>query len=248
MQSQSSFLDTVLPQSGISSENSLAEAAIVSEIVEVVVEDPPIVAELVDEPQAIVDGCDPAPSTFAPTWNAPYYWHQDENWLQASHMTKLNRFPKIFESAKRLQPNAKRILSFGCSTGEECITLAELFPDAEIVGIDIDYHSIRHARKNNKCDRIHFHTDLGATGQYDLALCLMVFFCLEQPVPLERVTANLKKIDKHLNQDALLMVYTSDHDPALIEEIGKYEPVNVWKHQHNKNQKEYFDGYYRKKA
>lgn len=228
-----------------SSKKDEPKAAIVSESLEVEIDpDAPIMAELVEE---VEDGCDKAPATFSPTYSAPYYWQQDDSYLQLSHMTKLNRFPKIFESAKKLQPNPKRILSFGCSTGEECVTLSELFPDAEIVGIDIDFHSIRYARRTVKSDRIHFHTDLGATGQYDLALCLMVFFSLDQPVPFERMSANLKKIDRHLNQDALLMIYTSDHDPVLVEEISKYEPVNVWKHQHNKNQKEYFDGYYRKK-
>lgn len=227
----------------------MPEISLIAKQTEVTLEEPPVLAELVEDVVGdVADGCDDASPTFSPTYVAPYYGYgQDENWFQLSHMTKLNRFPKIFDSAKKLQPNPQRILSFGCSTGQECETLAEIYPEAEIVGVDIDFQSIRYARRNNKNDRIFYHTDLGATGKYDLALCLMVFFRLEQSIPFEQMANQLKKIDKYLNKEALLMIYTSDHDPALVEEIGKYEPVNTWKHTHNKNQKEYFDGYYRKK-
>ncbi len=194
--------------------------------------------------------------TYTPKkWDRPAYtnyspyWYQNGSTLQPDHMTKADRFPKIFESAQKMQPNAKRVLSFGCSTGEECQSLRKYFPNAEIVGVDIDWGSIKKARDNNKDDRIFFHTDLGATGKYDLCLCLMVFFCMEFPVPYERFEETLQKLNKYINEDGLLMIYTSDHNPSWVPEIvQEYEPVNVFIREHNKNKKEYYNGYYRKLA
>lgn len=54
--------------------------------------------------------------------------HQLVDWTAA------NRYPEIFAAAAAAAPDARRILSFGCSTGEECVSLAEYFPKAEIIG------------------------------------------------------------------------------------------------------------------
>jgi 2-polyprenyl-3-methyl-5-hydroxy-6-metoxy-1,4-benzoquinol methylase len=171
------------------------------------------------------------------------------DYLQLSHQTKKNRFPKIFESAKSLKPDAKRILSFGCSTGEEAYTLAELFPDAEVVGVDIDHYSIQTARRNNKyTERIFFHDTIGATGNYDLVTCLMVLFSLESPIPWDKFDRIIKEIDPHINSGGLFMLYTCDYDPARVVPINeKYDVINSWKRVHDKNKKEYFCGYYRKR-
>ena len=173
----------------------------------------------------------------------------DPKYLQISHMTKPQRFPIIFDTVKKLKPDAKRILSFGCSTGQEAFELARLFPESEIVGVDIDYQSVVTARRNNpEPDRIHFHTDLGATGKYDLVLGLMVFFSMEPPVPFKSFEYVLKDLDKHINEKALLTIYTSDHDPEWLQFFYEsYEPYRVWKRVHNRNNKEYYNGYWFKK-
>src|SRR5262249_37915409 len=57
---------------------------------------------------------------------------------QAKSTTKLNRYPEIFAAATKAAPSARKILSFGCSTGEECVTLANYFPTAQIIGADIN--------------------------------------------------------------------------------------------------------------
>ena len=51
--------------------------------------------------------------------------------------TAHNRYPAIFQTCAhylRTNPQAK-LLSFGCSTGEETRTLAEYMPQATVVGI-----------------------------------------------------------------------------------------------------------------
>src|SRR3954466_5687580 len=56
---------------------------------------------------------------------------------QTAPYTWLNRYPVLFDLAAELAPNARRILSFGCSVGEELVSLRSRFANAEIVGAEI---------------------------------------------------------------------------------------------------------------
>lgn len=60
--------------------------------------------------------------------------------LQPSIVTEPDRYPEFFAFvAEQLADGpAPRIMSFGCSTGEEVFSLRAQFPDAEIVGLDIN--------------------------------------------------------------------------------------------------------------
>lgn len=207
-----------------------------------------VVVEAVENTNEIVSEADKAP---AKTISQPIagwaknWYSNNPNYLQSSHQTKEERFPLIFDSAKSLKPDAKRILSFGCSTGEECQALGKRFPESEIIGLDIDHYTIQTARKKNKSSKIFFHDELGGTGKYDLVLALMVFFCMEEPIPKDRFISSLLKIDQHLNNDGVLIIYTSDYDPKEI--LGdSYTNLKVWMREHNKNNKLYFNGYYQK--
>ena len=55
--------------------------------------------------------------------------------------------------ARRLQPEAARILSFGCSTGEELLAIRRRFAAARIVGAEINPRSRRIARRRIERDR-----------------------------------------------------------------------------------------------
>ncbi len=72
-----------------------------------------------------------------------------DNLFQPYPTTQHNRYPRIFAFMReRLSDVADlRLLSYGCSTGEEVFTLREYFPVAEIVGIDINPHNIAVCRK-----------------------------------------------------------------------------------------------------
>ena len=56
---------------------------------------------------------------------------------QISNYTALDRYPDLFSTCKTLMQgkDTLKILSFGCSTGEEVLTLREYFPNAFIVGV-----------------------------------------------------------------------------------------------------------------
>lgn len=169
--------------------------------------------------------------------------------LQPSYETRANRFPKIFATAQAMKPDARRILSFGCSSGEEAFTLAGLFPNAEIVGVDLQSYLLHNARRNNKFpDRVFFHDEIGGTGQYDLVFCLMVLFCIQKPIPKEEFIKTLTRVNNHVNSNGILTIYTAEYDPMEVPCIKEeYKRVRGWNHTHNINKKDYFDGYYRKR-
>ncbi len=68
--------------------------------------------------------------------------------FHTANNTKADRFPAIFrEVGDRLGGlETCRVLSFGCSTGEEVFSLRKHLPRAEIVGIDINPSSIAQAK------------------------------------------------------------------------------------------------------
>jgi len=77
-------------------------------------------------------------------------------WTQLAHRSSIHqttaytcedRYPDLFDLVARLSPKAERILSFGCSTGEELLSLRRHFPEAEIVGVEINPRSRRLAKK-----------------------------------------------------------------------------------------------------
>ncbi len=171
-----------------------------------------------------------------------------DKYHQESHETREERFPKIYNAAKKLKPNARRILSFGCSTGPEVQALAKRFPNAEIVGVDIDHYSIQQARRNNKLPNVSFHDELSGLGEFDLVTVLMVLFSMRSPIPEDSFKSTLAKIDQHINPGGVVMVYTADH-PILGTGLDpcKYKALNEWTRVHNVNHKTYYCGYYRKR-
>jgi hypothetical protein len=63
--------------------------------------------------------------------------------------TSENRYPDIFATVAHALTDrpAPRLLSYGCSTGEEAFSLAALIPKARVTGIDINPHNVAVARR-----------------------------------------------------------------------------------------------------
>ena len=97
--------------------------------------------------------------------------------------TRLDRHPALFASvAVRLAGHAApRLLSFGCSTGEEAFTLADRLPRAIVDAIDVNPACIARARRTatrNQLKRLRFACadTPGAfvADPYDAVFCLSV--------------------------------------------------------------------------
>ncbi len=98
--------------------------------------------------------------------------------------TSDKRYPDIFGFVRDQigDGDSVRILSFGCSTGEEVSSLRRYFPKATIVGLDINPLNIaicrfRHFR--NRDDRMHFAVAGSTIGEanssYDAVFAMAVF-------------------------------------------------------------------------
>lgn len=108
--------------------------------------------------------------------------------LQKIITTAPNRYPGVFLTVRSLINDERgpdlgggrlRILSFGCSTGTEVLTLRAYFPDAMIFGCDVDSNALRSAIKNTREDscRLFVSTPeaIAANGPYDIIFGMSVF-------------------------------------------------------------------------
>ncbi len=97
-------------------------------------------------------------------------------------------------------PDDVRILDAGCGTGEAVLRLAELYPRATLLGVDIiDAHLARAADRCSRLgDRVRFENrsvfglDL-ADGTFDLTVCRHVIHAIPYP---ERVLAELVRVTR----------------------------------------------------
>jgi SAM-dependent methyltransferase len=92
-----------------------------------------------------------------------------------------DRYPWLFRFAAEAVPDGPdtRLLSFGCSKGDEVFALRKYFPQAAIKGLDIDRRNIARCRVRARQDeRIAFavasSTSGEATESYDAIFCLAV--------------------------------------------------------------------------
>lgn len=100
---------------------------------------------------------------------------------QLTSTTAFNRYPELFKEVQKNYPlsdGSVKILSYGCSTGEECFSLRQYFPKAEIVGVDINHTNLKKATKKNSDNNIRFLFSspgvITANGAYDIIFCLSV--------------------------------------------------------------------------
>ncbi len=93
---------------------------------------------------------------------------------QYDRTTVPNRYPALFTACQPLFGNlgSSRILSYGCSTGEEVMSLRRLWPEASLVGCDINRISLEIARRQDPSNEYCFPEQL--QGLFDGIFCLAV--------------------------------------------------------------------------
>src|SRR5262249_33650455 len=104
--------------------------------------------------------------------------------FQVCNYTQPDRYPALFRLARQQLGDGPelRLVSFGCSTGEEVFTLRKYFPTARIKGIDINPHNVRvcHQRlAENPAPGLCFEVADSVRGEavasYDAIFCMAVF-------------------------------------------------------------------------
>ena len=89
---------------------------------------------------------------------------EDKTFFQRGRLADLEaRLPAGFRPGK--------VLDFGCGLGDTTALLAELFPEAEIVGSDTSQAALEHAQQVQEDPRLSFVQleELPADGSFDMA-------------------------------------------------------------------------------
>jgi hypothetical protein len=157
---------------------------------------------------------------------------------QTSATTSEDRYPALFDLACRLAPQAKRLLSFGCSTGEELLTLRRRFPNAEIVGAEINPRSRSIATRRVASDR---RTSVirpeHISGEFDLVFVLAVLQRephkveemdvkdLSPVYPFERFDQAVSSFVQRLRAGGLLCVMNAHYPVESSTVATKLSPI-----------------------
>jgi 2-polyprenyl-3-methyl-5-hydroxy-6-metoxy-1,4-benzoquinol methylase len=151
---------------------------------------------------------------------------------QLSHTTGYNRYPTIFgEIQQMLQDHnpPPTILSFGCSTGEEVMTLHnKYFPHSQIMGYDIDESIIKTLNRKNTLHEVHYCSNVTELSTYDICFCMSVLCRWPEsmgPYTFAQFESTVKQIDELINPGGYLCIYNSKY--LLLETVvgHKYNPV-----------------------
>lgn len=112
-------------------------------------------------------------------------WRRPHGLFQPYGTTQEDRYPELFRLLRQTLEDVPqtRILSFGCSTGEEVFSLARYFLRAHIHGMDIDSRRIGESlarwRREGRDPRLSFTCASGVSqevaGSYDLVTAMAVF-------------------------------------------------------------------------
>lgn len=162
---------------------------------------------------------------------------------QTTPLTLMNRYPETFKACSDLVggDSAVRILSFGCSTGEEVPTLRRYFPRAFITGAELNPRSLGLCRRLKVDDRISFvMSDLPALekcGPFDLIFCMAVLQrtphfvrdsglkSLKKLYPFEKFDRQVGELDSLLRKGGLFVIDNAQYLFTHASVAGKYETV-----------------------
>jgi SAM-dependent methyltransferase len=166
---------------------------------------------------------------------------------QRSSATRLDRYPRLFKAASVAVPTARRVLSYGCSTGEECQTLARYFPEAEIIGADINPLNLLVARVKSRGKRIRYIAAddklIQSHGPFDAVFCLGVLTRAKDTrnvddasfiYPFERFAERVAFLSDLVRAGGVLAFHGTSYRFADTPQANGYtvitvdEPVNDW--------------------
>lgn len=166
-----------------------------------------------------------------------------KNIHQTTPLTFMNRYPEIFSACRNYFDDKQniKILSYGCSTGEEVLTLRHYFPDAQIIGAEINKRSLGICRSlpENKKTTFIYSTpkELEKYGPYDAIFCMAVLqrkphlitekniISLKKIYPFEKFEQQLIELDKLVNPQGLLIVHFTQYSLSDTSIASKYESL-----------------------
>ncbi|MBO3699065.1 trans-aconitate 2-methyltransferase [Roseivirga sp. E12] len=177
-----------------------------------------------------------------------------KDYHQKASFTLENRYPDLFSICQNYfnYRSELKILSFGCSTGEEVKTLSQVFPKAEVVGVDINKRSLRKARKNYENSKVSFlHSEsmnFKNASYFNVIFCCAVFQKTdnrdqsnhESKYLFSKFEKAITELDKKLNKGGLLVI---DHSDFLFTDTSLFRNYEVLDAEGNrlKRNRPYYD-------
>ncbi len=159
---------------------------------------------------------------------------------QAPNYTSLDRYPSIFARTAEVRPDARRVLSFGCSTGEECVTLKKYFPSAAVVGADINPLNLISAYRRFWSNGVRFiyasDRHLRQAAPFDVIFCMAVLRVprdiqargqLAREYPFELYNGRVDLLDLLLSVNGLLVIHKAIYRFCDSRVASKYLPIEV---------------------
>jgi SAM-dependent methyltransferase len=172
-------------------------------------------------------------------------WFEADHLHQTTPLTWIDRYPQIFSACRDFFDGrpAIRILSFGCSSGEEVITLRRYFPSAYIIGAEINPQNLALCRKRQTDDRIAFvHSDramIARQGPFDLIFCMAVLQrtphwveanripSLKKLYPFEKFDHQVNELDSLLKKNGVLVIHHTQYFFRDSSVAAKYDVLEV---------------------
>lgn len=154
---------------------------------------------------------------------------------QTHTTTNLDRYPDIFQYVKSIFPNPLNILSFGCSSGEECFSLQKYFPQSNIFGVDINNEALELAKSNNKFELVKFFNSIDVVPNVDIIFTMSVFCRWPETSDLEHnniyhfndFNEEILSLDKKINNNGLFVIYNSNYYFSETSVSEKYSYIDV---------------------
>ena len=164
-----------------------------------------------------------------------------ERHFQGPTYTLKDRSPVIFTQCEKYlqRVSCPKLLSFGCSTGEEVFTLAEYMPNASIIGVDINEWCIKQCARKNKSEKLHFYHrfagEFDAEFDFDAIFCIAVFQRGENRSFKDRITEGftfqqfedeVAMLHTKLKPGGLLIIHHSDFSFLDTKIADDYAPLS----------------------
>lgn len=174
-------------------------------------------------------------------------FHADEV-QQTTQLTFENRYPDEFKACmEHFGHDAEiNILSFGCCTGEEVVSLRHYFPNATIVGADINNYSLKQCRKRKLDNKIKFikssRENILKYGPYDIVFCMAVLQRTPQLIrergtksiadiyPFDKYEKQINELNQYVKTSGLLVIHFTQYDFMNTAISKEYEPFNDYKY------------------
>ena len=165
---------------------------------------------------------------------------------QTTTLTSFNRYPEIFFSCKKYfnNQNNLKLLSYGCSTGEEVASLRLYFPDSDIIGTDINEDCLKQARKIGLDNRQRIiqstNRNISKHGPYDAIFCMAVLQRephrihdqgiknIKKIYPFDKFDSQLIKLDKSIKRGGLIVICSTQYqfqDSSIAPRYDAYGEI-----------------------